>query len=259
MNFDSASQLTGPFTDSFGPTVREKKKRRSNGLFEVFLKIDIISLMPLICGGQRKLSEHSSYKTTQRLVTLAKEGDRTALEQLCQVYGERVHWIVRFRMGGEIRSKLDSMDLVQDAFVLALQDLEDFNYRDEGDFLRWMSKIVENRIRDNVKKLHANKRNIRKEVPLRNRVLTTERSSAGAPGPVVATTPSVIVSKREDLEKLEKAIEKLRPEYREAVILKRIEGLSYKEIGDRLGKSTDAVGMLVSRAMVALISAFERN
>ncbi|MBL7185382.1 MAG: hypothetical protein ISS70_03585 [Phycisphaerae bacterium] len=72
------------------------------------------------------MSEHSSCKTTQSLVTLAKEGDRAALEQLCQVYGERVHWIVRLRMGREIRSKLDSMDLVQDAFVLALEDLGDF-------------------------------------------------------------------------------------------------------------------------------------
>jgi len=192
------------------------------------------------------------------LVALAKEGDGAALEQLCQVYAERVHWIVRLRMGGEIRSKLESMDLVQDAFALALEDLEDFTYRDEGDFLRWLSKIVENRIRDNVKKFHADKRDIRKEVPLRNRAATTEGGTVGAPGPVANTTPSVIVSKKEDLEKLEEAIGKLRPEYQEALILKRIEGLSYKEIGDRLGKSTDAVGMLVSRAMVALISAFER-
>lgn len=203
------------------------------------------------------MSEHRCYKTTQHLVTLAKDGDRTALEKLCQVYGERVHWIVRYRMGGEIRSKLDSMDVVQDAFVLALQDLDDFTYRDEGDFLRWMSGIVENRIRDNLKKLHAGKRNIHNEVPLRDCMSSTKTSFAGAAGPIATTTPSVIVSQKEDLDKLEKAIGQLRPEYREAIILRKIEGLSYKEIGDRLGKSTDAVGMLVSRAMVALISAFE--
>jgi RNA polymerase sigma-70 factor (ECF subfamily) len=161
-------------------------------------------------------------------------------------------------MGGEIRSKLDSMDVVQDAFVLALRDLEDFSYRDEGDFLRWLSTIVENRIRDNMKKLHADKRNIRKEVPLRNHLPTTKRSSAGAAGPIATTTPSVILSRREDLDKLDKAIDKLRPEYREVIILKKIEGLSYREIGNRLGKSTDAVGMLVSRAMISLINAFER-
>ena len=204
------------------------------------------------------MNENCSYKTTQHLVTLAKEGDKTALEQLCQVYGERVHWIVRFRMGGEIRSKLDSMDVVQDAFVLALQDLGDFTYQDEGDFLRWMSKIVENRIRDNMKKLHAEKRSIRKEVPLRNRLSTTKRTSEGAAGPIATTTPSVIISQREDLDKLDKAIDKLRPEYREAIILRKIEGLSYREIGDRLGKSANAVGMLCSRAMISLINAFER-
>ena len=204
------------------------------------------------------LSENSSYKTTQHLVTLAKKGDRAALERLCQVYGERVHWIVRFRMGGEIRLKLDSMDVVQDAFLLALEDLEDFTYRDEGDFLRWLSRIAENRIRDNIKKLHADKRDIRKEVLLRNLVPTTQGSLLGAPGPVASTTPSLIISKREELSKLERAIDKLRPEYREVIILKKIEELSYKEISNRLGKSTDAVGMLVSRAMIALIDAFEK-
>jgi RNA polymerase sigma-70 factor (ECF subfamily) len=161
-------------------------------------------------------------------------------------------------MGREIRSKMDSMDLVQDAFVSALEDMGDFTYKDEGDFLRWLSKIVENRIRDNVKKLRADKRNIRKEVSLRNRVPTTGKSFASALGPIATTTPSVIVSKGEDLDKLEKAINKLTPEYREVIILKKIEGLSYKEIGNKLGKSSDAVGMLVSRAMISLINTFER-
>lgn len=204
------------------------------------------------------MSENISYKTTQHLVTLAKEGDKAALGQLCKVYGERVHWIVRFRMGGEIRSKLDSMDLVQDAFVSALRDLEHFTYRDEGDFLRWLSGIVENRIRDNVKKLHADKRNIRMEVPLRKSVSTTQSGLVGIPEPIATTTPSFIASKREELSRLDKAIGELRPEYREVIILKKIEGLSYKEIANRLGKSTDAVGMLVSRAMLSLINAFER-
>ena len=204
------------------------------------------------------MSENSSYKTTQHLVTLAKKGDRTALEQLCQVYAERVHWIVRFRMGSEIRLKLDSMDVVQDAFLFALEDLDDFNYRDEGDFLRWLSKIAENRIRDNIKKLHADKRDVRKEVLFRNLVPTTQGSRLGALGLVASTTPSLIISKREELSKLERAIDKLRPEYREVIILKKIEGLSYQEISKRLSKSTDAVGMLVSRAMLALIDAFEK-
>jgi RNA polymerase sigma-70 factor (ECF subfamily) len=65
------------------------------------------------------------------------------------------------------------------------------------------------------------------------------------------------MSKREDLDKLAKAIDALKPEYRQAIILKKIEGLSYKEIGDRVGKSSEAVRKLASRALEELISIFE--
>ena len=56
---------------------------------------------------------------------------------------------------------------------------------------------------------------------------------------------------------LAKALDLLKPEYRKVILLTKIEGLSYKEIADRLGKSADAVRMLVSRAIAALSGAFE--
>jgi RNA polymerase sigma-70 factor (ECF subfamily) len=194
---------------------------------------------------------------TQELVVLAKGGDNSAQDRLCRAYGERVRRIVRLRMGAELRSKLESMDLVQDALMCALRDLGDFTYRNEGDFLCWLTKIAENRLRDNIDKLHTDKRDIRREIRLDDRERTTGRVFVGTPGPIEATTPSVIMSRKEDLDKLEKAIDKLRPEYREVIMLAKIEELSYSQIGDRLGKSTGAVKMLVSRARMALVSAFE--
>ena len=193
---------------------------------------------------------------TQRLVIMAKEGDESALNQLLKVYGARVHWIMRLRMGKELRSKLESMDLTQDALVSALEGLGDFTYKNEGDFLRWLSTIAENRLRDNLDKLHADKRDIRKEVRFDNNGPTNGSGVVGAPGLIESTTPSVIMSKKEDLDKLEKAIDQLKPDYREVIVLSKIDGLSYKEIGDRLGKSIDSVGHLLSRAMVALTEAF---
>ncbi len=193
---------------------------------------------------------------TQELVILAKEGDDSALEQLCRVYGERVRRIIRLRMGGELRSKLDSMDLVQDALLSALGGLGDFTYKNEGDFLRWLSKITQNALRDNLDKLYTDKRDIRKEVRLESYEPTTGSGFVGTPGAIEATTPSVIMSKKEDLDKLEKAIDELKPDYRKVIVLSKIDGLSYKEIGDRLGKSIDSVGHLLSRAMVALTEAF---
>ena len=196
---------------------------------------------------------------TQELVALAKDGDRAALNQLYSVYAERVRWMVRFRMSRELRSKLESMDLVQDTLIHALGGLEDFTYKNEGDFVRWLSKIAENELRGSLKKLHADKRDIRREVRLGTYGPANGGGFVGAPGPIEATTPSVILSRKEDLAKLEEAVDELKPEYREVIVLAKIDGLSYKEIGERLGKSADAVGMLVSRAMVALTSVFESD
>ena len=193
---------------------------------------------------------------TQELVVLAKAGDDSALDQLCKVYGERVRRIIRLRMGKELRPKLDSMDLVQDALVSALGGLGQFTYKNEGDFLRWLSRITQNALRDNLDKLYTDKRDIRKEVRLNDSRPTGRGDYVKVPGPIEVTTPSAIMSRKEDLDKLEKAIDELKPDYREVIVLSKIDGLSYKEIGDRLGKSIDAVGHLLSRAMVALTDTF---
>ena len=195
---------------------------------------------------------------TQELVALAQDGDNAALDQLCRVYGERVQRIVRFRMGHELRSKLESMDVVQEAFIAAVKGLDKFQYRNEGDFLRWIAKIAENRIRDNLKTLHADKRDIRREVPLDHRTTTSEANDTRMSEPVRTTTPSVILSAREDLDKLENAMNLLKPEYREVIVLRQIEGLSLTDIGEKLGKSPDAVRMLTARAMASLASVFDR-
>ena len=196
---------------------------------------------------------------TQQLVILAKDGDESALGQLCQVYSERVRWMMRLRMNKELRSKLESMDLAQDVLIHAIRGLGDFTYKNEGDFVRWLSTIAENVLRGNLKKLHAGKRDIRREVPLDGYGPTTGSRLVVNPGPIDATTPSVIMSRKEELEKLEKAIDQLKPEYKEVIILTKIERLSYKEISERLGKSNDAVRKLISRAILALANVFESD
>jgi RNA polymerase sigma-70 factor (ECF subfamily) len=193
---------------------------------------------------------------TQELVTLAKGGNEPALERLCRVYGDRIRRIIRLRMGKELRSRLESMDMVQDVLMCAFEDLEEFTYTSEGDFLRWLGQIAENRIRDNLDKLHADKRDIRKEIPLQDGSMTSNDDRARVFEPARNTTPSVILSKKEELDKLEKAIDKLKPEYREVIVWAKIDGLSYKEIGSRLGKSADAAGHLLLRAMVSLSDTF---
>ncbi|MBN2316585.1 MAG: sigma-70 family RNA polymerase sigma factor [Sedimentisphaerales bacterium] len=196
---------------------------------------------------------------TQRLVALAKGGDQAALNQLCCVYSERVRRIIRFRLNRELRSKLDSVDVVQDVLILAMGGLRDFTYQSEGDFLRWLSRIAENKIRDIFDEFHADKRDIRKEIPFKEHRRQTGSALGGRLSPIAATTPSVIVRKKEALDRLEKALDELKPEYKQVIVLKRIEGFSHAEIAERLGKSAKAVSMLLSRAMTALTIAYGKD
>lgn len=193
---------------------------------------------------------------TQQLVALAQNGDESALNQLCQAYGERVRRIIRLRLDQKLRPKLDSVDIVQDALVLALRGLKGFTYRNEGDFLRWLCTIAENRLRNIVDEFRAEKRDIQREILFRREDGSTE---GGAFDPVGTTTPSAVLCNREALDRLEQALDELKPEYREVVILKKIEGLSHAEIGARLGKDEGAVRMLLARALAALTVAYRRR
>jgi RNA polymerase sigma-70 factor (ECF subfamily) len=197
--------------------------------------------------------------TTQHLVTLAKQGDPSALNQLCRVYGERVRRIIRLRMRAELRSKLDSVDVVQEALIQAMGSLKSFTYRNEGDFLRWLCKIAENKFHDICDRFHADKRYIGKEIPFERKERHNQNHFVGVTDPIGTTTPSVIMSRKEALDRLETALDELKSEYKQIIVLKKIEGLSYVEIAKRLGKSPDAVGMLLSRAMAALTIAYRKD
>jgi RNA polymerase sigma-70 factor (ECF subfamily) len=197
-------------------------------------------------------------RRTQQLVALAQAGDDSALGQLCGIYAERVRRVVRFRMGPELRSQLESMDLVQEALIEAIKDIGDFKYSSDGDFLNWLSRIVENTIRDNIDRIHTAKRDIRRQVSLNKLGARIDKSQPDVVLPAVTTTPSMFLSRREELDKLEQAMDRLKPEYREVIMLAKIEGLPCKEIAGRLNKSPAAVAMSLSRGIVALTNLFDR-
>jgi len=199
-------------------------------------------------------------QNTHQLVSSAQKGDRFALEQLCNIYAERIRRIVRLRIGPELRVQLESMDLVQDALIAAVTDLKDFRDHDDGDFMRWLAKIAENRIRDHVDHIHAAKRDVRRQVRLEND--SENEGSSGKPYhsvPIVTTTPSVLLARREELDKLEKAMDRLADDYREVLFLAKIESLPHELIAERMKRSPAAVAKLLSRAIVALANEFENS
>lgn len=198
------------------------------------------------------MAERSPPNATVCLLTRFQGGDREALNQLYERYFDRIHAIVRLRMGSRLRAKAESVDIVQEAVLASLRGLRDFTYRSEGDFFHWLCKITENRIRDQADHFLAKKRDMARERPLE--VPGPSRGSVFGPIQELArfTTPGTQVVRAEDMQRLEQAIAELPEPQREAVLLVRYEGLSLQEAGEKLGRTPDAVRMLVARAIVAL-------
>lgn len=193
----------------------------------------------------------SVVQRTQQLVALAKQGDEGAMARLFGIYAERIRRIVRFRMGPQLRSQMESMDIVQDALFAGLRDLGQFEYGKNGDFMRWLSRIAENRIKDNIDRMHAAKRDIRKEAAAQ----TWHRMRS----PVVTTTPSVVLDRKEQYDHLESAMDRIKPQYREVILMAKIEGRPLQEIGRKLNLSQNAVSKLLSRAIVAVAKEYKNT
>jgi RNA polymerase sigma-70 factor (ECF subfamily) len=209
---------------------------------------------------QKGWSDVPNPLTTQVLIEQVQQGDRNALNELCNRYLMRVLAAVRVRLGAPLRRKLDSWDIVQEVMIEALRKVQSFDFRTEGAFLKYLNRVVENRIRDEADRWRAQKRDAGKEIPL-----GAEGSSSG-PNPLksladrAAPTPSRIVGLHEDLALLERAMDRLAEEsqeYRDLIVAVKIEGCTYEEIARETGKSPDAVRMKVNRAMAALITVFQ--
>ncbi|MFH1418484.1 MAG: RNA polymerase sigma factor [Planctomycetota bacterium] len=189
---------------------------------------------------------------TIRLLQRAKDGDQQALNDLYARFGEKLHTVVRFRLGPRLRSKMESCDVVQDALLASLRQIEAGEFASSGALFHWLVKLVENRIRDHADHFAAQKRDASRETPLDVRRASTD--SVFGPIAELATfgTPSRAAVRAEDLTRLEAALDTLTPDQKEAIILVRYEGLSLTEAGEKMGRQPDAVRMLVSRAIVQL-------
>lgn len=109
--------------------------------------------------------------------------------------------------------------------------------------MAWLARIAENEIRDRADYHGRQRRDARVEVPLE-----AEHGSVAAA--MRSALTQILLDER--AERLEEALEALEPHYREVIILRSFEELSFREIGARLGKSEDACRMLFARAMAVL-------
>lgn len=176
---------------------------------------------------------------TKILVDRATSGDRAAFEELVLRFRGRLESSITARLNHFGLGNLDTEELTQEVIVRALESLDRFEWRDEDSFYRWLSGIAKN----------VALKAAQKDRRIQSLEVVRNRTTGDVP-------PSRAVRREERFERLEAKIKDLSPEYREVVILARIDGFPIKEIARRMDRTPEAVKKLLSRALMKLRSSF---
>jgi len=188
------------------------------------------------------------------LVEAATHGDSEAVEELIQKHLPGLRGFIERRAGTLIREKESCSDLVQTVCREALANVGNYRYRDEKGFKQWLYSAALNKIRARSRYYRADKRDAARERPLPDEASsTTGGAGGGGEIPAVTLTPSVHLTAREDLARMNDAFARLPDDYREVIILSRELGLPHAEIAKRLNRTEAAVRVLLSRALARLV------
>lgn len=148
--------------------------------------------------------------------------------------------LARFQMPDWLRSKLDSSDVVQQTLMEAQRERLRLESMSEIERAAYLRRCLKNNVIDAVRKHH----------PDRGWV-DVEQSSARIESWLAAddSSPSERAEREERLKILSNAIAALPPDQRTAVELKHLDGLSVREIAERMNRTVTAVGGLLRRGV----------
>ena len=184
------------------------------------------------------------------LLSRARESDTDAIQALLVPYLHPLTAFVRVRSAVRLRRRESVSDLVQSIYRQAIGSMHTLSGNSEAEFRQWLYAIALNRIRRSYEYHHAARRDVAREVhpDLDSRVDDEGLLSCYAS----ICTPSREALAREEIERIEAALDSLPEDYREVLVLARISGLSAAEIGEQVGRSEDAVRQLLRRAKARL-------
>ncbi|NLU83875.1 RNA polymerase sigma factor SigE [Rhodococcus sp. HNM0569] len=161
-------------------------------------------------------------------------GERSAMpswDELVREHGDRVYRLA-YRLSGNAQ---DAEDLTQDTFIRVFRSLSEYQ---PGTFEGWLHRITTNLFLDMVRR--------RNRIRMEALPEDYDRVPGDGPGP-----EQIFHDARLDAD-LQAALDSLAPEFRAAVVLCDIEGLSYEEIGATLGVKLGTVRSRIHRGRQAI-------
>ncbi len=201
---------------------------------------------------KRNTMSPSGSPTLGELIELARGGNQSALGQLLELSRNYLKLLARLQIDQQLQGKADPSDVVQETFMEALRDFNQFRGCCEKEWLGWLRQVLVSNLANLVRRYRGTKsRDIRLE---RKMAVQVDQSSQvlerGLQAPV--GTPSELLSDREESLLLANALEGLSAEYREAIILRHLEGLSFPEVAQKMDRTVDSVKKLWARGLIQL-------
>src|SRR4051795_3754502 len=156
-------------------------------------------------------------------------------EQIVRKHSDRVYRLA-YRLTG---NRFDAEDLTQEVFVRVFRSLSTYT---PGTFEGWLHRITTNLFLDQA----------RRKQRIRFDALSDERADRlTSPSPA----PEAAYDERTFDDDIERALATLSPEFRAAVVLCDVEGLSYEEIAEILGAKLGTVRSRIHRGRAMLRTA----
>jgi RNA polymerase sigma-70 factor (ECF subfamily) len=179
----------------------------------------------------------------------ARAGDVELLGRALESCREYLLLIASRGLDADLIAKGGASDIVQDTLLGAYRDFGAFHGCSRDELLAWLRKILRNN-------LAVHRRRYR---GTRKRQVSREITFASLSGPDVrhelvcdSATPGGAAVRREQVAALMAALGRIPEDYRRVVVWYQYDRLTFEEIGERLGRSAEAVRKLWSRALYRL-------
>jgi RNA polymerase sigma factor (sigma-70 family) len=176
--------------------------------------------------------------------------NRVRLERLLLDNMAALRAFIRLQMDPALRQIESESDLFQSCCRAALEAADHgFEWLGEPQARSWLFGAVIHRVRSRRQYYLEQKRDVRREV----RDPDAWRDLAAAYR--TSLDPQASAERKEEVDRVERAMDRLSPEQRNVILWHRLECIPHREIAERLGRTESATRQILARSMAKLSTA----
>jgi RNA polymerase sigma-70 factor (ECF subfamily) len=190
------------------------------------------------------------------LLEQARAGDSAKLGELLESYEKYLKLLARIEIGRRLQGKVDASDIVQETFLDAHRQFPSFRGDVEAQFVQWLRVILAGTLANTLRRyLGTQARDLNLE---RQLAADLDQSSCALAQFIVDphSSPSQLAMRGEQGMRVTEALSRLPEDYQMVLILRHLEGLTFPQVGERMGKTVDSVEKLWLRGLTKLRKEF---